>query len=351
MSQTKARRGRGSPVIVEEEPFNAETPEHALSSDITPTSEFYVRNHFEAPKISLSEWRLRVTGAVRNKLTLSLGDVKAMKRKTSTVTLECAGNSRRRMRPTPGGTPWGDGAVGTNEWTGVPFAELLRRAGPKRAACEVVFRGADSGDEGGRKMRFERSLPLKDALSKEVLLAFGMNGRPLPILHGYPLRLVVPGWYGMASVKWLEEVEVVARPFKGWFQSARYVYTDSDSDASTAVQRMKPKSLIVEPRGGVRVALGVPLKVSGLAWSGSGGVDRVEFRSGSGGWRRARLDVAKGPYAWRRWSVIWVPKRRGTYNLASRAFDGAGDAQPLAPVWNLHGYGYNTVTKVSVRVA
>jgi len=350
MSRKTARGRAGHPITIEETPYNAETPGDALKSDVTPTSAFYVRNHFKAPKIDASDWRLRIAGAVRRELTLTLREIKAMKKKTLLVTLECAGNGRARMRPVPSGTSWQDGAQGTSRWTGVPLAELLKRVGLKRGACEVLFRGADSGYEGGRRLHFERSLPVREALAKNVLLAFEMNGSALPGVHGYPLRLIVPGWYGMASVKWLVEVVVLEEPFQGWFQAARYVYSDADNRTSAPVRQMRIKSVIVQPGEGARVRQGRQCVVSGLAWSGSGPIDRVEFRSDSTKWMRASLGEVMEAHAWRRWSVRWVPRRRGSHTLMSRAFDARGDAQPLAHVWNLHGYGYNSVTKVKVRV-
>jgi DMSO/TMAO reductase YedYZ molybdopterin-dependent catalytic subunit len=347
----KAAAGGGRPVTVQKTPYNAETPSGSLASGVTPTASFYVRNHFATPVLDEASWRLRVSGAVRSELDVSLRDIKTMGEERAVLaTLECAGNSRKRMRPFPGGTPWGDGALGTTWWKGVSLSELLKAAGLKEGAREVLFRGADSGVEGGRKVAFERSLPIGEALSKDVLLAYEMDGRALPPDHGYPLRLVVPGWYGMASVKWLVEVVVLEEPFSGWFQASRYVYADAGGGRPTPVRRMRTRSVILDPGEGGRARRGKPCVVSGLAWSGVGRISRVEFRSSGGRWREAALGEDPGPYAWRRWSIVWVPRRRGGRALMSRAFDSSGGSQPLAHVWNLHGYGYNTVVKVNVRV-
>jgi DMSO/TMAO reductase YedYZ molybdopterin-dependent catalytic subunit len=214
----------------------------------------------------------------------------------------------------------------------------------------VLFRGADSGFEGGSRLPYERSLTVEEPLDDDILLAFEMNGSVLPGAHGCPVRLFVPGWHWMASVKWLVEVKVLRAPFKGWFQAARYVYADAEGRTLEPVRQMKPKSSITQPREGARVRKNKPCVVSGIAWSGAGPTDVVEFRSEGAGWRRAGLRGELKAHAWRRWSICWTPRRRGIHTLVSRAQDAIGGAQPLAPVWNLRGYGCNSVVKVKVRV-
>lgn len=195
------------PILVETEPYNAETPrEILLRRNITPSGSFYVRNHFSVPTIDPKTWRLRVIGAVKNHLALPLSEITRMREKTLVVTLECAGNGRTRMHPIPPSTPWGDCAVATASWTGVPLKDVLEKAGPKDSAVELLFKGADMGVEAGRELSFERSLSLSEALHEDVVLAYKMNERPISRIHGAPARLIVPGWYGMASVKWLTEV-------------------------------------------------------------------------------------------------------------------------------------------------
>ncbi len=321
------------------------------SGDITPNRSFYVRNHFSIPKIDPSRWRLKVSGDVKRPLRLSLQSIKRMSTKTVVVTMECAGNSRSRMNPRPPGTPWRQGALGTASWTGVPPKEILARAGVKDSALEVLFRGADSGLEGGHVTRFERSLPIKEAVSENVILAFGMNGRPLPISHGYPIRLQVPGWYGVASVKWLDEVTLISERFDGWFQSSRYVYCRGNGSPSIPVTKMSVKSLIITPSEETKIRRGSPISISGLAWSGYGKIKRVEIRFGSSRWREARLVGQElGRFSWRRWMCKWVPAKVGFYTIACRAVDDSGRSQPENEVFNELGYGYNTVTRVSVRV-
>jgi DMSO/TMAO reductase YedYZ molybdopterin-dependent catalytic subunit len=336
---------------MERRPYNAETPMHVLATgDITANRSFYVRNHFSIPRLDSSRWRLKVSGDVGRPLRLSLPSIARMRTKTVVTTMECAGNGRSEMHPTPPGTPWGAGALGTASWTGVPLKLVLARAGVKDSAVEVLFRGADSGLVGGQMTRFERSLPIDEAMDENVILAFRMNGRPLPMSHGYPVRLNVPGWYGMASVKWLDEVSLISEPFEGRFQSSSYVYSKKDGTPSIPVTRMRVKSLITAPSEDDEVRCGSPLSVSGLAWSGYGKIERVEIRFGPSRWRRAKLvGQDQGRFCWRRWTFRWVPDRPGRYTISSRAVDDSGNSQPEAEVFDELGYGYNTVTRISVR--
>ena len=213
-------------IVHDGEPLNCETPPDMLGGRVTPTAQFYRRCHFGVPVVDETTWRLEVGGLVDRPLSLSLHDLTQLPAETMVVTLECAGNDRARLQPSATGVPWGPGAVSTAEWTGPRLDDVLRRAGIRLSAREVVFRGADRGPVEDRpgEIRFERSLPVGDALGAGALLAYAVNGRPLPARHGYPLRLVVPGWYGMASVKWLNEIQVTAEPFRGFFQGEHYVY-------------------------------------------------------------------------------------------------------------------------------
>jgi DMSO/TMAO reductase YedYZ molybdopterin-dependent catalytic subunit len=339
-------------VALETEPFNAETPLEVLRRrDITPNDSFYVRNHFTAPRIDVKTWKLSVTGAVKNALTLSLNEIMSMPRKTILATLECAGNGRTRMQPVPASTPWGDGAVGTARWTGATLEEILKKTQPLDNALDILFRGTDRGIEAGSKLSFERSILLTDALHEDTILAYEMNGRSLPRLHGFPLRLVVPGRYGMASVKWLAEIRVLSEPFQGYYQSDQYVYANSRNMADSPVNEIRVKSLILEPSENGVLKSRKSSNVSGLAWSGLGRITKVEFKTHNSEWKPAQLSkVDFGSYAWRRWSITWTPKVPGRYVLMSRASDDSGGQQPVEPVWNLRGYGYNTVTLRTVRV-
>lgn len=335
---------------IQDAPFNASTPLAALDRDVTPNDLFYVRNHFAVPDVDPATWRLDVGGAVAQDLSLSVDDLRDLPQRTVIVTLECAGNGRRSMEPAPPGTPWDDGAVSTAAWTGPPLSAVLDRAGVADDAVEVLCTGMDRGKAGGAERPFERSLPLERALDPDVVLAHAMNGEPLPPDHGAPLRVVVPGAYGMASVKWLDRLELLTEPFDGWFQTERYVYRDADGRVEGPVDRVLVKSLIARPADGAEVVAGT-VEVAGRAWGGQGaGVERVEVRVDDGPWTEADLADPVGPHAWRRFlAEVDVPP--GDRVLASRATDAEGNVQPLDAPWNAHGYGNNAVAPVRVHAA
>jgi DMSO/TMAO reductase YedYZ molybdopterin-dependent catalytic subunit len=333
--------------------LNEEAPLGALAEPLTPTEDFYQRTNFLVPEIDRAAWTLSVHGAVRTPLVLGWDDLRRLPARTLAVTLECAGNGRTRMTPLPPGHPWELGAVSTARFTGASLRDVLRRAGVEDGAVEVAFAGADAGiTETGRYARFERSLPLDAALDADVLLAWGMNGAPLPPRHGHPLRLVVPGWYGVASVKWLTEVRVLDAPFDGFFQRERYVYRgEAGMQDGTPVTRMRVRALIARPEDGERLKVGAQAEIRGTAWSGEGPVRRVEVSvDGGATWRDARLGAAEGGYACVPWTLAWTPARPGRHELLARATDGAGNTQPLEPVWNELGYGNNVVQRVAVDV-
>jgi DMSO/TMAO reductase YedYZ molybdopterin-dependent catalytic subunit len=248
-------------------------------------------------------------------------------------------------------------AVGTAEWTGTPLAAVLDEAGVADGTVEIGFRGLDRGVEGGEEQAYERSLTLADAAREEVLLAYAMNGRPLPPQHGFPLRLVVPGWYGMTSVKWLDRITVLERPFEGYQQAHGYRIRQVPDEPGDPVSRMLPRSLIVPP--GIpdfvtrerRLEPG-PVTVRGRAWSGLGPIERVEVSAdGGASWGETRLGTEVSRWAWRGWEWDWGPVAPGLHELCCRATDGAGNTQPLAPRWNLGGYANNEVQRVPVVIA
>lgn len=339
-------------VPVEARPFNAETPMQALAEPLTPIHLFYVRNHFQVPRIKAETWRLAVDGAVMRPHQMSLKDLQSFPERTVTVTMECAGNGRTRMVPVPSGTPWACGAVGSASFTGTPLHLLLERAGLRSEAVEVVFAGADLGEvEPGRTEVFARSLPLALARQPDVLVAWGMNGEPLLPEHGHPLRLVVPRWYGMASVKWLVTISVLPEPFKGYFQRERYVYSgESGTPEATPVTLMRVRAVIGRPADGAELAPG-RVEVAGTAWSGAGPIARVEMSVDDGhSWAEAELGTALSTYAATPWRFLWLPSSPGKYALVARATDDAGNTQPPGPVWNAYGYGNNVVHRVRVAV-
>lgn len=327
---------------VRREALNAETPVGALEQFITPVEYRFVRNHFPAPQIA-PDHPVFIGGAVAHPLQLSPDELRAMHATTATVTTECAGNSRNTLVPPVQGEQWGQGAVATSQWTGVPLRDLLQRAGLKETALEILFAGADRGAQPGEQ--FIRSLPLDKALDPETLVAWEMNGAPIPLEFGGPLRLIVPGWYGMASVKWLERIEALEWPYAGPFQSESYVYA-----AGAPVTLMRPKSLFTEPaRASILRAGAVQLR--GLAWAGRG-LARVEISIGSSDrdWRPARLLGPALPHAWRRFELVWNVSAKGRYALRCRATDLTGESQPDSPERNPLGYGANGVEQLAVTI-
>ena len=288
--------------------------------------------HYDIPVVDPASWRLRVGGLVGGELSLSLDDLRARPAVTHAVTLECAGNGRSGLSPRPAGQPWVLEAVGTAEWTGVPLRGVLEEAGAGAGAVEVLFRGLDRGvEDGDAALSYERSLPLADAHHDEVLLAYAMNGQPLLPQHGAPVRLVVPGWYGMASVKWLERITLIDEPFGGYHQRQNYVLRQTPEDEGEPLSRMLPRSLMVPP--GIpdsatrerRLAPG-PVSVQGRAWSGLGEIARVEASAdGGASWSDARLGPAAARWAWRGWEWAWDAPA-GEYELCCRATDAGGHA-------------------------
>jgi len=335
----------------------ADWPEHwettigALGrSWITPNDRFFVRSHFPVPAVDAATWRLQVTGLVRAPLTLSLADLRAMPATEAAHTLECAGNGRGRYElASTSGTQWMYGAVGNARWSGVPLAAVLERAGLATEAKHVWFEAADHAPLP-QAPPFLRSIPLDKAM-REVLLADRMNGAALPQLHGAPLRAIVPGWFGMASAKWITRVRVEAAPSDNHFmvKGYRYNYPGVDPAQAAPVEEMKVKSLITSPLAGARVPAGT-LGVHGFAWAGPAGVARVEVSSdGGASWRAAQFVGERADLAWRAWTAD-VSARAGALTVMARATDGAGDVQPDAAKPNGGGYGNNSIHKVSVHV-
>jgi DMSO/TMAO reductase YedYZ molybdopterin-dependent catalytic subunit len=327
--------------VISTEPFNAEVRLEALSGVVPPSELHFVRSHFPVPD---HQGTLTIAGEVRNPLTLSLADLRRRPAVALVNTLECAGNGRAFLDPPAPGEPWLLGAVGTAEWTGVPLAALLEEARVAADAVEILFRGADSGTPGGldRTISFERSLPLPTP--PDAIVAYAMNGRPLPAEHGAPFRLVVPGWYGVASVKWLLEIRAIATPFRGFYQVDRYVIDGVPLD------EMAPRAVIATPADGSTLAPG-PAVIRGYAWSGRTTVERVEVSvDGGASWSEATLGPAAGR-AWRTWELAWEPRVPGPVTLLARAIDGRGERQPLEQVRNALGYRNNAAQPVTVEVS
>ena len=325
--------------VVSEEPFNAETPLEALRGVLPPAELHFVRSHFTFP----DHPGVLIVDGGGEPLRLTLEDLLRRPARTLPATIECAGNGRAFLDPPVAGEPWRLGAVGTAEWTGVPLAALLGEVGIAPGSVEVLFRGADSGTPAGlgRTIAFERSLPLP--VPADAIVAYAMNGRPLSAEHGAPFRLIVPGWYGVASVKWLLEIRAIATPFRGFYQADRYVIDGAP------LSEMAPRAVIAMPGDGSTVPPG-PAIIRGYAWSGRTTVDRVDVSvDGGATWSRATLGPANG-YAWRTWELAWEPQGTGSAVLLARAIDARGERQPLEQVRNALGYRNNAAQPVTVEV-
>ena len=335
---------------------NHSMPIEALRYDITPIGLHYLLTHFDIPAVDAKDWSLTIGGQVRKALRFDLDQLKARPSKTIAVTLECAGNGRTRMSPRPLSQPWLTEAVGTAEWTGTPLRALLEEAGPLEGAGDVVFTGIDRGIQGDVEQQYERSLGLDECRRDEALLAYAINGQPLPPQHGFPLRLIIPGWYGMAHVKWLRSITVLDGEFSGYQQATAYHYRRSDDDAGVPVTRMLPRALMVPPgipdfMSRVRFLAPSLQVITGRAWSGCAPVTKVEVSvDGGRSWSPAKLGQAPSDHAWRGWSFEWDARTRGDFELCVRATDGAGNVQPTEPKWNREGVQNNSVQRVRVVV-
>jgi DMSO/TMAO reductase YedYZ molybdopterin-dependent catalytic subunit len=340
-------------VVHRAHPLNCETSIPALIGGmVTPNAHFYVRNHFQIPALEASSWRLQVGGLVERPLALTLRELTNMRSETVVVTLECAGNGRYLLDPPVDGEKWRLGAVSTAEWTGVPLVEVLDRAGIKPDATELVFRGADRGSvDGHGTIAFERSLPIDTARGSQALLAYAMNGESLPIQHGHLVRLIVPGWYGVASVKWLTAIDAVAEPFEGYFQADKYWYEIERAGQTIRdpVTLQRVRALITEPAAGEALPRG-DLTVRGVAWSGAAPIARVEVSVGDGPWQDARLVGDRHRNSWQWWELITRVERTGPTNIRARATDLAGRTQPEKPEWNRYGYGNNSIEELTVSL-
>jgi DMSO/TMAO reductase YedYZ molybdopterin-dependent catalytic subunit len=331
---------------------NRGMPLEALRYDVTPAGLHYLLVHFDIPDAAAVP-RLELTGLFERPLRLAPDELPAMGAKTVRITMECAGNGRGQLAPRYPSVPWLEEGVSTAEWTGVPLAALIAQAGLRAQARELVFHGADRGFDAGVEHHFARSLRVAQALREDVLVAYAMNGAPLPPQHGAPLRLVVPGWYGMASVKWLRAIEAIDRPFDGFQQARGYHFRREAGEQGEPCSLMRVNSLMAPP--GIpdfysrkrSVAAGTVV-IEGRAWSGAAPIARVELGV-DGSWREAELGPVQHAHAWRAWRAPWQAGP-GEHELSCRATDASGNRQPLEPPWDLSGFGNNGVQKVFVTV-
>ena len=334
---------------------NAGLPLEALRYEVTPPGLHYLLSHFDMPEVDAASWRLAIGGCVSSAQSVSLAELMQFPTRTLRVTLECAGNGRAGMSPRYPSMPWISEAVSTAEWTGTPLRHLLERARPTDWASEVAFLGLDRGFDRGVEHAYGRSLKLAHALADEVLLVYAMNGQPLLPQHGHPCRLIVPGWYGMASVKWLSRIDVLDKPFDGFQQAVGYHYRKNTDDPGVPVTTMRVRSLMVPP--GIpdwytrrRLVEAGAVELRGRAWAGAGvPVERVEVGV-NGQWCEADLAPAGvHRYAWRGWNFTWQATP-GEHTLQCRARTAAGDVQPMEPDWNTAGMGNNTVQTLQITV-
>lgn len=333
---------------------NHAMPLEALQWDTTPAGLHYVLVHYDIPALDPATWRLRVAGTVDRPVEVSLADLDAVPQHTVRVTLECAGNGRALLDPRPVSQPWLTGAVGTADWTGVRLSDLLGLAGVAAGTVAVVFRGADHGTERGVEQDYARSLPLAEAMLPDVLVATRMNGAPLPVQHGFPARLVVPGWYGMAHVKWLTGIDLVDHEVET-FQDRAYRLRQDADDEGVPVRRILPRALVMPPgfpdfMTRDRVLAPGPVVLTGRAWSGHGPVARVEVTTDDGTtWHDADLGPSAGPHAWRPFSLAW-DAGPGSHVVRARATDDTGLVQPDRPAWTRGGFANNASDGVRVEV-
>jgi DMSO/TMAO reductase YedYZ molybdopterin-dependent catalytic subunit len=343
---------RRDKIIRSEDPLNLEMPFENVEHFITPTKSFYVRTHFPIPKIDKDKWRLRIEGEVERTLEIGYDELLQLPLRKIAATLECAGNNRSFLEPKVKGVQWGLGAVGTAEWTGIPLSILLERAGVKTNAREVILEGADEGELDDAKaprgkLCFARGVPLTKARA-DVLLALQMNDVDLPPEHGFPLRAIVPGWYAMASVKWLTRVIVIDRPFAGYYQTLDYAFWKNGE--LVPLSEMETKAQIARPVNGETVPANSNVRVFGAAWS-CGEITRVEVSADGGStWQDAQLLGESNPHAWRLWQYNWRTPAAGTATLLARATDSRGGRQPSERDWNRGTYMINHLLPIVVDI-
>src|SRR6266404_9408469 len=355
--EKKSKQFSDRKIVLSEEPLVLETPLENLQDFITSTKSFYVRNHFPIPKIDKSKWRLRVEGEVEKPFEIDFEELTKLETRKIPATLECAGNSRSFLEPKVKGVQWRIGGVGNAEWSGVPLSILLDRAGTKSSAREIIFEGADRGKLEDPKaprgeINFARSVPLEKA--RDVLLAYKMNDVDLPPEHGFPLRAIVPGWYAMASIKWLQRIIVTDRPFNGYYQTLDYAFWKRRGDIADLVpiSEVQIKAEIAQPSAGEIVSANSNVPVRGAAWTSDAEITKVELSTDGGStWNEAKLLGDSKPNAWRLWEYNWrTPSKSGKQMLIARATDSQGRTQPTERDPDRGTYMINHLLPITVEV-
>jgi DMSO/TMAO reductase YedYZ molybdopterin-dependent catalytic subunit len=350
--------GPSALIMRENEPQNLES-DFASLEPITPNDKFYIRNHFRVPALDAKSWTLRLNGAVKSPLRFTYDEFTRLPSESKTVTLECAGNGRVYLVPKVDGAQWQLGAVSTAEWTGVSLNSVLERSGVDPKTVELVFEGADSGEptkpsKPAKPISFTRSIPLDTARSGGILLAYKMNGKPLTQAHGFPVRAIVPGWYGMASVKWLTRIVAVTQPYHGYFQTVDYAYWQHRDGFPNRVPvtEMLVKSQIARPTLGEAIPKGTTYRVFGAAWSGNSPIAKVEVSTNDGKtFAAAKLLGDPVEHAWRLWEFVWsVPSKPTKYTVMAKATDSKGNSQPLERDKDREAYMINHVVPIEIQV-
>lgn len=338
--------------IMTTRPLNAETPDAALRSWITDNDIFFKRNQGQIPQapVSLADWRLSVEGLVKKRLLLTYEDLRRLPKVETADTLECSGNGRSLLAQKASGNPWTIGGVGNAIWGGIRLKDVLENAGLQEIAHHVAFEGLDQ-PLGSAGIKFIRSIPIDKAMSS-TLLVYEMNGQPLPLEHGYPLRALALGWTGANCVKWLCKITVHKKPFEGFFMDKVYRVFQKGQDprSGEVVKDIQVKSIIVEPEKDQILSAGI-VPVRGAAYAGEAGIEKVEVSVDHGAtWHPAGLIGPEQAYAWRHYEYLWDVKAGGDYTIMARATDTRGRRQPETAHWNALGYGNNGVREHAVTV-
>ena len=350
------RFGKDKLIIRSTRPPDFETPVALLDSFITPTEHFYVRSHMGIPAVDASTFALKIGGEVNSAIALSLDELKKMPAVTVTTTLECAGNGRSFFQPAVAGVQWEKGAVGTARFTGVRMSEVLKKAGVKTGALNVEMHAADRPP--GSMPAFVRQVPMAKAMHADTILAWDMNGQPIPQVHGAPLRAIIPGWEGAYSIKWVNQLNLLAKDTDSFWYVTGYRYPNRRVAPGAAVDAkdMEPlmglavKSLITTPASGAALAPG-KVTVGGFAWAGENEITKVDVSIDSGAsWQAARLTGEKAPFAWRRFEHEFAATKPQSYLILSRATDAKGNMQPAVAQWNPSGYLWNQYDSVRIEV-
>lgn len=338
-------------------PYDVEMPLSGFQHYLTPIENFFVRSHHYTPTVELASWKLSIEGNVANKVSFTMDDLKKLPKVEVVSVLECAGNGRGLFEPSMPGLQWEFGGVGNGKWTGVRLVDVLKKAGVKESSIEVLFDGADV--PVGTMPEFQRSVPIKRALHPNTMLAYEMNGQTLPVAHGFPLRLIVPGWASDSWVKWLTRIEVRDKEFDGFFMKTAYRYPEKlaapgvavPPDKMRPVQSLRVKSVIAAPANGSQLGAGKAAAISGAAWAGdSSPVTGVDVSvDGGRSWKPAAFGPEKSQFGWRLWKYNWTPTDEGYHNVMARAKT-ATEIQPFAQEWNPSGYQNNAVHRIGVAV-